>query len=55
MQNFERETKLSDQVHSLSDVELDAVSGGDEVAHLSQRIHLDYGSLSINENPTRIC
>ena len=55
MQNFERETKLSEQVQSLSDAELDTVSGGDEVAHLSQRIHIDYDKLSINENPTRIC
>jgi hypothetical protein len=33
--------------------ELEAVSGGDEVAHLPQSIHMDYSRLSINENPTR--
>jgi hypothetical protein len=38
----------------LSDEELDAVSGGDDVAHLPQSIHMDYGKLSINENPTRL-
>jgi hypothetical protein len=55
MQNFEHETVASEQVHALSHAELEAVSGGDEVAHLPQSIHMDYGKLGINENPTRIC
>ena len=55
MQNSHRETTLSEQVHLLSDIELDAVSGGDEVAHLPQSIHMDYARLGIDENPTRRC
>jgi hypothetical protein len=51
MQNQERETKLN----SMSDDDLDAVSGGDQVAHLPQSIHMDYGSLRIDQNPTRLC
>jgi len=52
MKNHERE--LSEGVDLLSDAELDAVSGGDEVAHLPQSIHIDYGKLSIDQNPTRL-
>ena len=52
MKNHERE--LSEGVDLLSDDELDAVSGGDEVAHLPQSIHIDYGKLSIEQNPTRL-
>ena len=48
-----RECELSERI-DLSDQELDAVSGGDDVAHLPQSIHMDYGKLSINENPTRL-
>jgi hypothetical protein len=48
-----RESEISGQM-DLSDEELDSVSGGDDVAHLPQSIHMDYGKLSINENPTRI-
>jgi hypothetical protein len=44
---------LSHGITPLSDGELDAVSGGDQVAHLPQSIHMDYSRLSINENPTR--
>jgi hypothetical protein len=51
MKNQERE--FSERIN-LSDEELDAVSGGDDVAHLPQSIHMDYGKLSINENPTRL-
>jgi hypothetical protein len=51
MKNQDR--KLSEKV-DLSDEELDVVSGGDDVAHLPQSIHIDYGKLSINENPTRL-
>ena len=50
-----RECEPSKGIDLLSDDELNAVSGGEDVAHLPQRIHMDYGSLSINENPTRIC
>ena len=39
----------------LSDDELHAVSGGEEVAHLPQSIHIDYQRLKIDQNPTRIC
>jgi hypothetical protein len=53
MQNQERE--LSKGVELLSDEELNVVSGGDEVAHLPQSIHIDYGKLGIDQNPTRIC
>ena len=52
MKNHERQ--LSERVDLLSDDELDAVSGGDEVAHLPQSIHIDYGKLSIDQNPTRL-
>ena len=52
MQNLKRE--LSERVDLLSDDELDAVSGGDQVAHLPQSIHMDYGKLSIDQNPTRL-
>jgi hypothetical protein len=52
MQN--QEPVLSEAADLLSDDELDAVIGGGEVAHLPQSIHIDYGKLSINENPTRI-
>jgi hypothetical protein len=52
MKNHERE--LSEGVDLLSNDELDAVSGGDEVAHLPQSIHIDYGKLSIDQNPTRL-
>jgi hypothetical protein len=52
MKNHERE--LSEGVDLLPDDELDTVSGGDQVAHLPQSIHMDYGKLSINENPTRL-
>jgi hypothetical protein len=52
MKNHERE--LSERCDLLSHDELDAVSGGDEVAHLPQSIHMDYSRLSINENPTRL-
>lgn len=52
MKNHERE--LSEGVDLLSDDELDAVSGGDQVAHLPQSIHIDYGKLSIDQNPTRL-
>jgi len=52
MQNHERE--LSEGVDLLSNDELDAVSGGDDVAHLPQSIHIDYGKLSIDQNPTRL-
>jgi hypothetical protein len=52
MKNHERE--LSERFDLLSHDELDAVSGGDEVAHLPQSIHMDYSRLSINENPTRL-
>ena len=55
VQNLKRETKLSEQLDSLADAELDAVSGGDQVAHLPQSIHMDYGKLGIDENPTRLC
>lgn len=48
MKNQERE--FSERI-DLSLEELDAVSGGDDVA---QSIHMDYGKLSINENPTRL-
>ncbi len=48
MKNHERE--LSERFDLLSHDELDAVSGGDEVAHLPQSIHMDYSRLSINEN-----
>jgi hypothetical protein len=51
MKNQQRE--FSQRI-DLSDEELDAVSGGDDVAHLPQSIHMDYGKLSINENPTRL-
>jgi hypothetical protein len=51
MKNQERE--FSERI-DLSEEELDAVSGGDDVAHLPQSIHMDYGKLSINENPTRL-
>jgi hypothetical protein len=51
MKNQDR--KLSEKV-DLSDEELDVVSGGDDVAHLPQSIHIYYGKLSINENPTRL-
>ena len=51
MKNQQRE--FSQRI-DLSDKELDAVSGGDDVAHLPQSIHMDYGKLSINENPTRL-
>ena len=51
MKNQQRE--FSERI-DLSDEELDAVSGGDDVAHLPQSIHMDYGKLSINENPTRL-
>jgi hypothetical protein len=44
---------LSHEINLLSDAELEAVSGGDQVAHLPQSIHMDYSRLSINENPTR--
>jgi hypothetical protein len=54
MQNHECETKLPEGVYSLSADDLDAVSGGDEVAHLPQSIHMDYGKLSIDQNPTRL-
>jgi hypothetical protein len=52
MQN--QECELSVGSNLLSDDELDAVSGGDEVAHLPQSIHIDYGKLSIDQNPTRL-
>jgi hypothetical protein len=52
MKNHERE--LSEGVDLLSNDELDAVSGGDQVAHLPQSIHIDYGKLSIDQNPTRL-
>ena len=52
MKNHERE--LSEGVDLLPDDELDTVSGGDQVAHLPESIHMDYGKLSINENPTRL-
>jgi hypothetical protein len=40
MKNQARE--LSEGVDLLSDDELDAVSGGDQVAHLPQSIHMDW-------------
>jgi hypothetical protein len=50
-----RESALfSEGFDLLSHDELDAVSGGDEMAHLPQSIHMDYGKLNINENPTRL-
>jgi hypothetical protein len=52
MQNHERE--LSEGVDLLSNDEFDGVSGGDDVAHLPQSIHIDYGKLSIDQNPTRL-
>jgi hypothetical protein len=54
MPNQERETRLSEGVNSLSDHDLDAVSGGDQVAHLPQSIHIDYTRLSIDEKPTTL-
>jgi hypothetical protein len=54
MQNKQREAKPL-RAYLLSDDELDVVSGGDQVAHLPQSIHMDYSKLSINENPTRLC
>ena len=55
MPKVDHETAVSEQVYALSDAELDTVSGGDEVAHLPQSIHMDYTRLGINENPTRLC
>lgn len=53
MQNHDSEH--SERSRPLSDDDLDAVSGGDsQVAHLPQSIHMDYGALSIDENPTRL-
>jgi len=40
-------------VDLLPDDELVAVSGRDQVAHLPRSIHIDYGKLSIDQNPTR--
>jgi hypothetical protein len=54
MQNERREAKPL-KAYLLSDDELNVVSGGDQVAHLPQSIHMDYSKLSINENPTRLC
>lgn len=55
MQHEERANNpLPEVVTMLTVVELETVSGGDQVAHLPQSIHMDYGKLSINENPTRL-
>ena len=54
MQKQERETRLSERVRSLSGDDLDAVSGEDQLAHLPQSIHMDYGKPSIDQNPTRL-
>jgi len=53
-QKRERETRLSERVRSLSGDDLDAVSGEDQLAHLPQSIHMDYGKPSIDQNPTRL-
>jgi hypothetical protein len=50
----DRTPEFSQEIGHLSDHELEAVCGGDQVAHLPQSIHMDYGKLSINENPTRL-
>ena len=49
----EHDLKTIEMDCELSLEELEAVAGGNEVAHLPQSIHMDYSRLSINENPTR--
>jgi hypothetical protein len=47
----EHDLKTIEMDCELSLEELEAVAGGDQVAHLPQSIHME--RLSINENPTR--
>jgi hypothetical protein len=53
MQNQQRENKLADGIDSLADEDIELVSGGEQVAHLPQSIHMDYTRLTIDQNPTR--
>ncbi len=50
----EKFTTVPEGAQVLSDEQLRLVSGGDQIVHLPQSIHMDYGKLSIDQNPTRL-